>query len=156
MKKLYTAIMLLVLLSAPLATFAADPAIQPRLDAMLKAINAGQVWVSIPADRYGSDVESVMSMNGISRVEAIEHIAHSFVSQSAAVPAPQIPKTYQPAYDPGTHQFRQATNRAFYAGVNAKGDHVFTQEKRADMGDNFWYCQKGLTFSYGDAASSCK
>ncbi len=131
--------------------------IQARLSAMQQAVNARQPQVFLQADRYNSDVAEVMHLNGISRPEAVERIARSFMSQTNNVPKALIPQGYGQAYDPSTHTYRQAMSRAHYAGMNVTTNQpVFTEEKRAILGDNFWYCSLDKTFVYTAQVSICQ
>lgn len=162
MKKLLVAVSLLatVLGTAPVvsaATASENQLIQARIDAMLYAVENHHPEVSLAADRYNTDLAFVMSANGISREDAIARMARALIAQNGRMPAPPVPSNVGAAYDPAPHAFRQAQARTFYAGVDpVTGTHVFTVEQRATLLDSFWYCAKGLTYTYGPAASACK
>lgn len=161
MKKLYTAIFSVIAsasLVSPVFAMTGDNAdIQVRLNAMLDAVANGHSSVSLAADRYNSDVESVMHLNGITREQAVARIARALIAQNGYMPKPPIANGYGAAYDPAPHAFRQAASRMYYAGINSlNGQPVFTVEQRDPLLDSFWYCAPGLTYVYGVDKSVCK
>lgn len=147
-----------LLVSSPASAMSADDAaIQARISAMQQAVNSRQPQVWLQADQYNKDVEMVMKLNGIGRDEAIERISRSLMSQTNNVPKALIPQGYGQAYDPSTHTYRQAMSRSHYAGMNVTTNQpVFTAEKRATLGDNFWYCSLDKVFTYTAETSICK
>ena len=161
MKKLISLVLSLAVFagaSAPaLAGTPEDPAIQARIDQMLRAVANGTQEVNLPADRYNTDLAFVMKVNGISREAAIDRMARALISVSGNVPKPPLPQGYGIAYDPAPHAFRQAASRTFYAGMNLETNQpVFLAEQRHALLDSFWYCSPGLTYVYGPEASKCQ
>lgn len=162
MKKAITLLMSVALFAGSVVpALAASPSenqlIQARIDAMLYAVENHHPEVSLAADRYNTDLEFVMKANGISREDAIARMARALIAQNGRMPAPPIQQGYGAAYDPAPHAFRQATSRGFYAGVKEDGStHVFLPEQRAVLLDSFWYCQKGLVYTYTADKSFCK
>ncbi|MFA6018532.1 MAG: hypothetical protein WC776_05135, partial [Patescibacteria group bacterium] len=159
MKKFISALVMASTLVGAAPVFAStsvdDGVIQARLNSMMAAVNAHQVeQVSVYSERYEKSVSEVMRLNGITRTAAIDRIAHALFSVSGSVPKPQI-KSAQVAYNPATHAFQDIYGYQFYAGVDSSGHEQFTATKRGEMGDNFWYCGTGLTFTHEGATSSC-
>lgn len=153
-------ISLLLPLTAPLMAQAAsveDQAIQTRINAMLKAVANGNPEVYLAADRYNTDLEFVMKVNGITREQAIARMARALIAQNGYSPKPDIAQGYGAAYDPAPHAYRQAASRMYYAGVNLETNQpVFLPEQRTEMGDNFWYCNPGLKYVYTAEESKCQ
>lgn len=160
MKRLLIPLISLSLLT-PVALFAAQTqenvAIQARINAMLSAASNGRPEVYLPADRYNTDVQTVMQLNGITREEAIARIARALIAQNGYMPKPPIAQGYGAVYNPAPHAFQQALSQMFYAGVNKTNNQpVFTVDKRTELRDSFWYCPTGQTYVYTADRSYCE
>lgn len=158
MKKLLTAVTLFALslgLAAPTLAATDNDLIQARVKAMQDAASNHHPEVYLQADRYNTDVQSVMDLNGITREAAIARIARALIAQNGFMPKPPIPADYHPSYNPAPHAFQQF-GQSFYAGIDANGAHVFTPEQRSELLDSFWYCSPGLTYTYQGSVSVCK
>lgn len=159
MKKLIALLSVVAFLSSAVPSFAAtsdDILLQNRLNQLTMAtFNNPAVHLSVNHTMYVT--ENVMADNKLSHDQAIERIARALMSLAGLVPHPRADIWGVAAYDPHFNAFVNPLTGYYFAGVNPKsGTPQFTVEKRAEVGDNFWYCPSNQTYTYFTDHSECK
>lgn len=146
-----------VVLPVSASTVSENVEIQARIDKMQAAASNHSPEVYTAADRYNTNVQEVMRLNGITREAAIARIARALIAQKGNMPKPPVLSGYGIAYDSAPHALRSAYSRMFYAGINLLTNQpTFTVEQRHVLLDSFWYCSAGQEYVYSEAKSYCK
>ncbi len=114
-------------------------------------------WQTYTADqRFEDRLSVVMKLNKETREQAIKRMTRAVIWQSGQMGLmPTSPYFFLP-YNAGTNTFQNPLTRHFYAGFDPATERfVTTPEKRAEVNENFWYCDEGERFTYTEEKSEC-